>query len=146
MSSPTLPSQTAGGGAPMTPQLIEFLVRVEFNAANSMNAKKKTLGLGTLAAAHEFDLYETSKIIGGVSTSPWLNKSGSNNTGGQDRAATELLWLTLWLGDEKRVHVLTDRKMAHSLFRRFSGACFPERIEIQYFDIEAKKFTVVGTL
>ena len=130
----------------MTPQQIESLVRAEFNAANSTSAQKQTLSLGTWAASHEFDLYETNKVIGGISTSPWFNKSKSNNTGGQDRAATELLWLSLWPGGEKRVHVLTDKEMAHRLFKRFSGARFPHRIEIQHFDIKAKKFNVVGTL
>lgn len=130
----------------MTPHQIELLVRTAYNVANSASATKKTLSLGTAAASHEFDLYETNKIIGGISTSPWFNKSGTNNTGGQDRAAAELLWLTLWPGSEKRVHVLTDKEMAHRLLKRFSGAGFPKKLEIQYFDLKAKKFTVEGTM
>jgi hypothetical protein len=130
----------------MTPHQIESLVRVAFNAVNGTSAKKQTIIVGTTAASHEFDLFEKSKIVGGISTSPWFNKSGTNNTGGQDRAATELLWLSLWPGNEKRVHVLTDKKMADRLFRRFAGAVFPRRIEIQEFDITTKKFTVIGTL
>jgi hypothetical protein len=127
----------------MTPHQIEVLVRAEFNKANTTSAKKQTLKLGS-AASHEFDLFEKSKIVGGISTSPWFNKSGSNNTGGQDRAATELLWLSLWPGDEKRVHVLTDKEMTDRLLQRFSGAGFPRRIEIQYFDVGANKFSIVG--
>jgi hypothetical protein len=61
------------------------------NTANGCTAKKQTLTLGTTAASHEFDLYEASTLVGGINTSPWFNKSGSYNTGGQDRAATELL-------------------------------------------------------
>jgi hypothetical protein len=130
----------------MTPQQIENLVRAEFNAANNVNAQKQTLSVGTGNASHEFDLYETGRVVGGISTSPWFNKSRSNNTGGQDRAATELLWLSLWPGNEKRVHVLTDKEMAQRLFKRFSGAGFPHRIEIQHFGIKTKEFSVVGTL
>jgi hypothetical protein len=130
----------------MTPLQIEALVRTEFNATNKLNAQKQTLSVGTGNASHEFDLYEKDKIIGGISTSPWFNKSGSNNTGGQDRAATELLWLSLWPGHEKRIHVLTDNEMAQRLFRRFASAGFPHRIEIQHFDIKTKTFSVIGTL
>jgi hypothetical protein len=130
----------------MTPHQVESLVRTEFNAANGTSTTKQTLSLGTAGALHEFDFYEKSKIIGGISTSPWVNKSGSNNTGGQDRAATELLWLTLWPGGEKRVHVLTDKQMANRLFKRFSGVGFHKSIEIQHFDMKAKTFHVVGTL
>ena len=130
----------------LTPQQVESLVRDAFNTANGASAQKQRLSLGAGAPSHEFDLYEANKVIGGISTSPWLNKSGSNNTGGQDRASTELLWLSLWPGCEKRVHVLTDGKMAQRLFRRFSGACFPQRIEIQHFDRKANVFSVVGTL
>jgi len=75
----------------MTPHQIENLVRTEFNAENIRNAQKQTLSVGTGNAAHEFDLYETGKVIGGISTSPWFNRTKGNNTGGQDRAATELL-------------------------------------------------------
>ena len=127
-------------------QQIESLVRDEFNTANAASAQKQTLSLGTGAPSHEFDLYEADKVIGGISTSAWFTPSKNANTGGQDRAAAELLWLSLWPGCEKRVHVLTDKEMAGRLFRRFSGACFPQRIDIQHFDIKAKKFSIVGTL
>lgn len=130
----------------MTPHQIEALVRAEFNTANKVNAQKQTLSVGTSSASHEFDLYEKGKVIGGVSTSPWFNKSGSNNTGGQDRAATELLWLSLWPSNEKRVHVLTDKEMTQRLFKRFAGSGFPHRIEIQHFNIKTKTFSVIGTL
>jgi len=130
----------------MTPHQVEDLARNNFNTINNMKAQKQTLSLGTGNAAHEFDLYESGRIIGGISTSPWFNATRSNNTGGQDRAATELLWLSLWQGKEKRVHVLTDREMSVRLFKRFSGACFPHQIEIQHFDITTKTFNIIGTL
>ena len=130
----------------MTPHQIESLVRTEFNNVNKINAQKETLRVGNGNTCHEFDLYENNKVIGGISTSPWLNKSCTNNTGGQDRAATELLWLSLWKGPEKRVHILTDKEMANRLFNRFSGASFPYEIEIQHFNAKSKYFRVVGTL
>lgn len=130
----------------MTPQQIESLARTEFNKVNKTKAKKQTLTIGPSRASHEFDLYEKGKIIGGISTSPWFNKTGSNNTGGQDRASAELLWLSLWPGKEKRLHVLTDKEMANRIFKRFSGATFPYRIEIHHFDILTNAFYVIGTL
>jgi hypothetical protein len=130
----------------MTPQQIESMIRDEFNKSNSTSAQKSTLSFGSGNVSHEFDLYEANKVIGGASTSPWFNKSGSNNTGGQDRAAAELLWLSLWQGNEKRVHVLTDKEMACRLFKRFSGACFPHRIEVPHFEINTKTFSLVGAL
>jgi hypothetical protein len=113
---------------------------------NRTNAEERTLSLGSAGASHEFDLFEKSRIIGGISTSPWFNKSGSNNTGGQDRAAAELLWLTLWSGDEKRVHILTDRELAEGVLMRFSGAGFRKSIEIQHFEMTSNSFNVVGAL
>jgi len=43
---------------------------------------------------HRFDLYAESTVIGGVTTSPLKNSSGSSNTGGRDRVCAELLWLS----------------------------------------------------
>jgi len=130
----------------MTPHQIESLVRAEFNKTNNTTAHKSTLRIGNGKASHEFDLYEQEKVIGGISTSPWFNKSGSNNTSGQDRAATELLWLALWQGNEKRVHVLTNKEMAFRLFNKFSETSFPQIIEIQHFNQNTKTFCSVGTL
>lgn len=130
----------------VTPHQVEALVRAEFNTENGLSAQKAKLRVGTGNAKHEFDLYEAGKVIGGISTSPWFNKSGTNNTGGQDRAATELLWLSLWSGAEQRIHVLTDDDMAHRLFKRFSGATFPCRIQIQHFHRDQETFRIVGTL
>jgi hypothetical protein len=57
---------------------------------------------------HEFDIYVQGSLIGGVSTSPLKVGAGNSNTGGCDRASSELLWLSLWPGDERRIHVLTE--------------------------------------
>lgn len=117
-----------------------------FNSKNGRSAKKSVLQLGSGGASHEFDLYESDKVIGGVTTSSWKNKSGSTNTGGQDRASTELLWLTLWIGSERRVMMFTDREMADKLYKRWKGCPFPKRIEIIHCDLSQRKFDVAGTL
>ena len=76
------------------PHKIEEIVRGSYNSKYSYNARKETLPIGDQDAKHEFDLYETGKVIGGISTSPWkTSKNCYNNTGGQDRISAELLWL-----------------------------------------------------
>ena len=113
----------------MTAHSIESMVRSEFDKVYNTNTIKSKRNVGKKGPFHEFDLYEINKIIGGVNSSPWLNQTGSNNTGGQDRAATELLWLSLWQGSEKRVLVLTDKNMALNLFKKFSGCNSPIKLK-----------------
>lgn len=135
----------------MSPLQIEQLVRDEFDKLSGNSTNKKTLRLSSQGPSHEFDIYEINKVIGGISTSTWFNKAkegkkGTSNSSGQDRAATELLWLDLWPGNERRIHILTDQEMAIRLFKKFSGAKFQRSIEIHYFEINKKIFTHVGTL
>jgi hypothetical protein len=94
---------------------IENKIRGLFNAANGFKAIKDYLPIGHSERLHEFDLYQPGKVIGGISTNPWKTSNGYNNTGGQDRAAAELLWLSLWSGGEARCHVLTDLQMPSRL-------------------------------
>lgn len=122
----------------------EESMRSRFNSFYNLNASKQRLKLGRSGAKHEFDLYDAGKLIGGINTSPWKNRSGSNNTGGQDRVSTELLWLSLWEGNEKKVIVLTDREMAERIIARFSGCAFPKKIEIILFDQNKQDFTSIG--
>ena len=124
----------------------EKLVREKFNLNNNTKAVKATLPIGNEGATHEFDLFEKGRIVGGISTSPWFNKTGSNNTGGQDRAAAELFWLSLWNGAEKRMHILTDNEMAIRLYKRFRGVPLIAEIEIIHFDLNRSLFTSIGTL
>ena len=82
----------------MSPLQIEQLVRDEFNRLSGNSINKKTLNLSSKGPSHEFDIYEMNKVIGGISTSTWFNKAkegkkSTSNSSGQDRAATELLWL-----------------------------------------------------
>ena len=124
----------------------EEKIRRLFNHIRNVNASKQRLHVGNGGAKHEFDLYEISRVIGGISTSPWTNRTGSTNTGGQDRLSTELLWLTLWEGKEARVVIVTDMEMAQKLLKRFQGCSFPRQIEIVHFDAASDVFTSVGFL
>ena len=117
-------------------------IRSLFNHQNQVCAKKQSLGVGN----HEFDLYDADKVIGGITTSPWKCKTGSNNTGGQDRASTELLWLSLWEGKERRVIILSDREMADRLLKRWQGCSFPRQIEIIHYAKSTKRLKPIGEL
>lgn len=97
-------------------------------------------------AKHEFDIYAPGLIIGGVSTSPLSTSCSNRNTGGCDRACSELLWLTLWPGPERRIHVLTDLPLATWLVTRFQGVAFPRSIFIYHYDLANNLLTVAGTL
>jgi len=124
----------------------ELEIRDLFNKREQVNACKAKLQIGREDAHHEFDLYEKGKVIGGISTSPWKCRTGSANCGGQDRVSTELLWLTLWEGCERRVMVLSDREMAQKLFQRWRGCPFPHRIEIIHCNLSEKSFENIGVL
>jgi len=125
---------------------IEEIVRNAFNISNRTSATKQRLTLPGGTAQHEFDIFQESILIGGISTSPWRNLSGTNNTGGQDRVSTELFWLSLWGGRERRVLLLTDEAMAQNLYRRFRGAPVNSPIEIYHCNLQAVSFNLVGTL
>ncbi|MBI4307391.1 MAG: hypothetical protein HY684_01110 [Chloroflexi bacterium] len=117
----------------------EEAIRNRYNQARGLNAKKAKLCLGK-TAVHEFDIFEQGRVIGGITTSPWKNRptenypSGSNNSGGQDGTAAELLWLSLWQGYEERVLMLTDKDMATGLLHRWKGCRFPNPIKVVHFD------------
>ena len=102
--------------------------------------QEKTLCIGDQGAKHEFDLYEKGKVIGDISTSPWKTSNNHNNTAGQDRVSTELLWLILWRGNEKRVLILTDLEMSEKIHRKFLGTPFAKKVYIFHFDLKNKSF------
>ena len=128
------------------PHAFEKIVRNSYNSKHSCNARKKTLCIGNQGAKHEFDLYEEDKVIGGISTSPWTNKTGTNNTGGQDRVSTELLWLSLWRGNEKRVLILKDLEMSKKIHKKFLGTPFAKKVYIFHFDSKNRSFKKIGEL
>ena len=124
---------------------IEKQVRLHVNAQYKVDAQKKRLLVGQ-KARHEFDLYDPNKVIGGISTSPWQCSTGSNNSGGQDRVSAELLWLSVWEGNERRIMVLTNHEMATNLFDRWEGCKFVHPIEIIYYNSSQKSFEPIGKL
>lgn len=130
------------------PLQIEAIVRNSYNSKHSCNAIKKRLDIGDQGAKHEFDLYEEGKVIGGISKSPWKNKTKkkSNNTAGQDRVSTELLWLILWPGNEKRVLVLTDLDLSEKIHKKFRGTPFPKKVYVFHFDLNNESFKEIGEL
>ena len=95
---------------------------------------------------HEFDVYTPGIVIGGVSTSPLTTGGGSRNTGGCDRACSEILWLTLWPGTETRIHGLTDKPLADWLVKRYHGAAFPHDITIYHYGINSGALARISTL
>ena len=125
---------------------IESDIRELFNKLEHVDAHKEKLSLRVGKPSHEFDLYEKGKVIGGITTSPWKNQTGTNNSGGQDRVAAELLWLVLWQGQERRVMILSNKEMADRLWRRWEGCSFPNNIEIIYCDLLKKEFETIGVL
>lgn len=130
------------------PDKNEIIVRDSYNSKHSCNARKEILDIGDQGAKHEFDLYEEGKVIGGISTSPWKNKTKkkSNNTAGQDRVSTELLWLILWSGNEKRVLILKDLEMSEKIHKKFRGIPFAKKAHIFHFDLESNAFKEIGEL
>lgn len=125
---------------------VESEIRDLFNSWYKVLGTKTKLRIGQNRTAHEFDLYDPNKVIGGITTSPWKNRSGSSNSGGQDRASAELLWLTLWEGDERRVMILSDKDMADRLLKRFQGCYFHHNIEIIHYDSSLREFEELGKL
>ena len=132
----------------LSPHEIEKVVRDSYNSEHSCNAIKESLDIGDQGAKHEFDLYEEGKVIGGISTSSWKmkTKKKSNNTGGQDRVSTELLWLILWPGNEKRVLILTDHEMSCKIYKKFRGTPFAKKVHIFHFDLQNAVFKKIGAL
>jgi len=62
------------------------------------------------------------------------------------QASTELLWLALWSGNERRIMILTDKEMANRLLKRFQGCPFPHQIEIIHYNPSIKEFETMGIL
>jgi hypothetical protein len=126
---------------------IELDILSEYNKQYNRQAKKERLLLGS-GARHEYDIFERGYVIGGVTTSPWTNKTAkcTQNTGGKDRASAELLWLTLWEGRENRIIIFSDKEMAEKLYKIWSGCHFPNRIEFIHYSIKENKFDKIGTL
>lgn len=125
---------------------IEDKARLAAGRAFRCSPIRSSCPIGSDGQVHEFDIFCKDVVVGGVTTSPLSTGGGNRNTGGCDRAASELLWLTLWPGAEVRVHVLTDKPLAEWLVRRYRTAGFPHPISIYHFDIEVNKLNSIGIL
>jgi hypothetical protein len=99
---------------------------------------REILGFPKTDKSHEFDIFSKGVGIGGVRTSPYPYYTNGNNmnTGGCDRAASEILWLSLGQGSEKRVHVFTDWDMSQWIIKRYQGPPFPFDKAIYHYDQE----------
>jgi hypothetical protein len=125
---------------------IEASSRQAINKLFKANASNQRVNFSDGGPSHEFDIFQEGVIVGGVSTSPLKVGKGSPNTGGKDRAASELLWLTLWPGEEKRLHVLTDRSLADWLYHTYKGADFHYLISVYHYDQFSQLLTEIGVL
>jgi len=125
---------------------IESAARAAVGRAFNCTPKSYNISFPNSGASHEFDVYVAGLVIGGVSTSPLTTGGGNRNTGGCDRACSELLWLVLWPGNETRVHVLTDRALADWLVKRYQGIPFPHPITIYYYELALDALAEVGIL
>ena len=126
--------------------IIEASARQVINGLFMANASNQRVIFSEGGPSHEFDIFQEGVIVGGVSTSPLKVGKGSPNTGGKDRAASELLWLTLWPGKEKRLHVLTDKNLADWLYRTYKGADFRYPISVYHYDRISQILTKIGVL
>src|SRR3972149_6336251 len=99
----------------LTPLQFEEVSRKAFNKSQGTNSRKYKASVR--GKKHEFDLYQDGVIAGGISTSPWLNKTGTNNSGGQDRVTTELLWLHLCTSVKRKILILKHQNMAGRLYQ-----------------------------
>jgi hypothetical protein len=118
-----------------TPADFEKMARNAFNKSQGTKAEKSVVSIGK--AHHEFDLYQEGIIVGGISTSPWVNRTAkqTNNSGGQDRVSTELLWLHLYKYTGRKVLILREKDMADGIYSRFGGSgFFNPAVEIWLFD------------
>ncbi|NWF77939.1 MAG: hypothetical protein HXY36_05040 [Chloroflexi bacterium] len=120
---------------PMSPALFERKARDAFNRNEGTNAQKSNVTVGK--KQHEFDLYEQGVVVGGISTSPWLNRTPkrTSNSGGQNRVAAELLWLHFCRSAKRKVLILKEKDMADGINNRFGGnGFFSPAIEVWLYD------------
>lgn len=125
-----------------TPARFEEMAREAFNKSQGTKTRKSVVSIGKVK--HEFDLYQEGVVAGGISTAPWVNRTArrTNNSGGQDRVAAELLWLHLCKSTRRKVLILKERDMADGINRRFgSSEFFDPVVEVWLFDPAADAIT-----
>lgn len=125
---------------------VEGLARDSLAAQLKCNAASAKLAVGSGGPIHEFDVFDEGIVIGGVSTGTFRTSTGKTNTASRDRAAAELLWLSLWQGDETRVHLMTDRPLADWVYQRFGRAPFPCTIDIYHYCQVSSALELIGSV
>lgn len=119
----------------VSPASFEGMARNAFNDNQGTKAQKSVVTIGK--KQHEFDLYQEGVVVGGISTSPWLNRTikRTNNSGGQDRVAAELLWLHLCNSAKRKVLILKEKDMADGINNRFGNSgFFSPAVEVWLYD------------
>ena len=119
----------------MSPALFERKARDAFNRNEGTNAQKSRVTIGK--KQHEFDLYQEGVVVGGISTSAWLNRTAkrTNNSGSQDRVTAELLWLHFCRSAKRKVLILKEKDMAYGISSRFGGnSFFSPAVEVWLYD------------
>ena len=125
---------------------IESLARDAVCQELSCAGSASKLQVGPDGPTHEFDIYAPGVVIGGVTTGTLTTSGGRRNTGACDRAASELLWLSLWPGTEQRTHVLTDKPLAEWLAKRYARAPLTTQITVRYYSAANNALTTIGKL
>ena len=129
-------------GSQISPAQFEKMARYAFNKSQGTNARKSKISI--MKAQHEFDIYQEGLVVGGISTSPWLNRTlkRTHNSGGQDRVTAELLWLYLCDSCKRKILILKEKDMADGIYRRFGGnRFFAPAVEIWLFDPTSNSLT-----
>lgn len=119
----------------ISPALFEKMARNAFNENQHTNAQKCRVDIRE--KQHEFDFYQEDIVVGGISTSAWINRTAkhSNNTGGQDRVIAELFWLQLCTSAKRKVLILKEMDMAEGINKRFGGCnFFNPTVEVWLYD------------
>ncbi|MEO8038276.1 MAG: hypothetical protein ABI794_05870 [Betaproteobacteria bacterium] len=123
--------------AQAVPSLLEPAIRVAFNGHFQCAAERRSVTVGRKSAHHDFALHEAGKVLGTI-----VERSER----AFEAAATEILWLCLWEGPERRLVVTPELALAQRLVTAFQGCYFPTQIEAFHFDGASRSFYRTGRL
>lgn len=116
---------------------LEPAIRQAFNGQFGFNAERRRVTVGRKTASHEFALHDAGKALGAII--PPSHRAF-------ETAATEILWLCLWEGPERRVIIAAKLELVQRLVTVFHGCYFPTQIEAFHYDVASKSFYRAGRL
>lgn len=122
---------------PVAARQLEPAIRQAFNEQFGCNAERRTVTVGRKTASHAFALHDAGKALGAIV--PASQRAF-------ETAATEILWLCLWEGPERRVIIAAELELVQRLVTVFHGCYFPTQIEAFHYDAGAKSFYRAGRL